>query len=81
MFDKLLALSMFFILKTIILLPQGCQRLSPHLDLVRSCSGAAGQLSWAFTSLPSVDQHEGISTASLELFRFISIKDTDPALR
>lgn len=41
--DRLLALSVFFILEMIILLPQRCQNLSLDLELLRGCSGVAEQ--------------------------------------
>lgn len=81
MLDRLLALSVFFILEMIILLPQRCQSLSLDLELLRSCSGATEQLSQDFTSLPSTEQHQGISTASLELLQLTSIKGMAPVPR
>lgn len=81
MLDRLLALSVFFILEMIILLQQRCQSLSLDLELLRNCSGATEQFTQDVTSLLSVDQHQGVSTVSLELLQLTSIKGMAPVPR
>lgn len=80
--DRLLVLSVFFILEIIILLPQRCQNLSLDLELLRRCSEATEkQLSQDIPSFLRADQPQGISTVSLELLQLTSVKGMAPVPR